>query len=64
MEEPEKDRGDYLNEIFNFACILRGNVKDIEALKEYIVNTYIVPGTLKLIKPVYDKQRLYIIIAH
>jgi hypothetical protein len=64
MEKPEEDREDYLTEIFNFACILHGNVKDIEALKEYIVDTYIVPGTLKPIKLVYDKQRLYIITAH
>jgi hypothetical protein len=64
MEEPEEDREDYPNEIFNFACILRGNVKDIEALNEYIVNAYLLPGTLKPIKPVYDKQRSYIITAH
>jgi hypothetical protein len=59
-ERPEKDEEDYLTEHFNLAFILRGHVKDLEAVKEYIVTEYVRKNTLKMIKPVYDKRRLYI----
>jgi hypothetical protein len=59
-ERPEKEGEDYLTEHFNLAFILRGHVKDLEAVKEYIVTEYVRKNTLKMIKPIYDKRRLYI----
>jgi hypothetical protein len=57
----EKEGEDYLTEHFNLAFILRGHVKDLEAAKEYIVTEYVNKGLLKMIKPTYSKERLYII---
>lgn len=57
----EKEEEEYLTEFFNLAFILRGHVKDLEAVKEYIVTEYVNKGLLKLIKPTYSKERLYII---
>jgi selenophosphate synthetase-related protein len=60
MEERPEEKEDYLTEYFNLAFILRGHVKELEAVKEYIVTEYVRKNTLRMIKPVYDKRRLYI----
>jgi hypothetical protein len=60
MEERPEEKEDYLTEHFNLAFILRGHVKELEAVKEYIVTEYVRKNTLRMIKPVYDKRRLYI----
>jgi hypothetical protein len=57
----EKEEEDYLTEYFNLAFILRGHVKYLEAAKEYLVTEYVNKGLLKMIKPTYSKERLYII---
>jgi hypothetical protein len=54
-----KDNG-YLTELFNFSCILRGEVKHLEKIKEYIVQMYVDTGLVKLIKPTYDTE-IYIL---
>ncbi|MBU7015169.1 MAG: hypothetical protein HXS52_06450 [Theionarchaea archaeon] len=56
-----EDQKEYLSELFNFACILRGEVKYLEQIKEYVVAEYINKGLVKIIKPTYDKRELYII---
>ncbi|MGC1122045.1 MAG: hypothetical protein WBA22_13220 [Candidatus Methanofastidiosia archaeon] len=56
-----EDQKEYLSELFNFACVLRGEVKYLEQIKEYIVAEYINKGLVKIIKPTYDKRELYII---
>jgi hypothetical protein len=56
----EKEEENYLDECFNFSCVLRGHVKDLEAIKEYIIKTYVDKGSVKMIKPTYEKKRLYI----
>lgn len=56
MEEKE-----YLSELFNFACVLRGEVKHLEKIKEYIVQEYVLKGLVKLIKPTYEKREIYIL---
>ncbi len=56
MEDKE-----YLQELFNFACVLRGEVKHLERIKEYIKQEYVDKGLIKLIKPTYDKQEIYIL---
>jgi hypothetical protein len=61
IQEDGKKERQYLDEIFNFGLILRGHVKDLEEAKQYLIETYVNPGTLKLIKPTYDKRKLYII---
>ena len=55
-----KNRREYLSEIFNFACVLRGEVKYLEEIKEYIVQEYVDKGVVKLIRPTYDKEEIYI----
>ncbi|MBU7009085.1 MAG: hypothetical protein HXS46_00225 [Theionarchaea archaeon] len=46
---------------FNFSCVLRGEVKYLEQIKEYIAKEYIQKGLVKLIKPTYDKKEIYIL---
>ena len=59
--EHKTQRREYLSEMFNFACILRGEVKHIEEIKEYIVREYVEKGLVKLIRPTYDKTEIYIL---
>ncbi len=56
MEEKE-----YFSELFNFSCVLRGEVKHLEEIKEYIIQDYVKKGLIKLIKPTYDKKEIYIL---
>ena len=56
MEDKE-----YLTELFNFSCVLRGEVKYLEQIKDYIITEYVKKGHVKLIKPVYDKKELHIL---
>ncbi len=58
MEMEDKS---HLLELFNFSCVLRGEVKYLEQIKEYIVQEYINKGLVKLIKPTYDKKEIYIL---
>ena len=51
----------YLLERFNFACVLRGEVKHLEEIKEYIVQKYVDKELVKQIKPTYDKKEIYIL---
>jgi hypothetical protein len=55
-----KENG-YLTELFNFSCILRGEVKHLEKIKEYIIQVYVDKGLVKLIKPTYDTAEIYIL---
>ncbi|MBU7027632.1 MAG: hypothetical protein HXS48_11915 [Theionarchaea archaeon] len=57
----EIDRKGYLSELFNFACVLRGEVKHLEDIKEYIVQEYVDKGMVKLIRPTYNKDEIYIV---
>ncbi len=57
----ERKEKEYLSELFNFACVLRGEVKYLEKIKEHIITEYVDKGWVKLIKPTYDKKELYII---
>ncbi len=63
----ERDRSDkdsekeYLQELFNFSCVLRGEVKHLEKIKEYIAREYVEKGLVKIIKPTYDKKEIYIL---
>jgi len=52
---------EYFQELFNFACVLRGEVKHLEKIKEYIIQEYVDKGLIKLIKPTYDKKEIYIL---
>jgi len=60
-ERPEINQKGYLSELFNFACVLRGEVKHLEKIKEYIVQEYVDKGVVKLIKPTYEKREIYIV---
>jgi hypothetical protein len=58
-----EDKKEYLEEYFNFCCVLRGEVKNLEDIKEYIIREYVKKGLVKLIKPTYDKNEIYILTA-
>ena len=60
-KDPETQRREYLSETFNFACVLRGEVKHIEKIKEHIVQKYVDSGLIKMIRPTYDKNEIYIL---
>lgn len=47
-------------ETFDFACILRGEVKHLEELREYI-RMYVEKGLVNVVKITYSKDRIYII---
>ena len=57
----EQNQRTYLSELFNFSCVLRGEVKYLEEIKEHIVTGYVDKGRVNLIKPTYDKRELYIL---
>jgi hypothetical protein len=62
MEDKKKeDQEEYFCELFNFCCVLRGEVKYLEEIKEHIITEYVRKGKVKLIKPTYDKHELYIL---
>ena len=65
-EEDASQRGkenqrEYLSELFNFSCVLRGDVKYLEKIKEHIITEYVNTGLVKLIKPTYDKKEIYLL---
>jgi hypothetical protein len=57
----EETKKEYLSELFNFACVLRGEVKYLEKIKEYIVTEYVDKGLIKLIRPTYEKDKIYLV---
>jgi hypothetical protein len=57
----EETKKEYLSELFNFACVLRGEVKYLEEIKGYIVTEYVEKGLIKLIKPIYEKDKIYLV---
>jgi len=48
-------------ESFTFSCVLRGEVKHLEQIKEYIVQEYVNKGLVTLEKPTYQKKEIYIL---
>ncbi|MBU7017140.1 MAG: hypothetical protein HXS41_01910 [Theionarchaea archaeon] len=63
MKDKKKgEEEEYFRELFNFGCILRGEVKYLEEIKEHIIAKYVKTKKVKLIKPTYDKHELYILI--
>ncbi|MGC1122738.1 MAG: hypothetical protein WBA22_16780 [Candidatus Methanofastidiosia archaeon] len=63
MEDKEEDDQEgYFRELFNFCCILRGEVRYLEEIKEYIITEYVRTEKVKLIRPTYDKHELHIMI--
>jgi len=61
IPDPGIGQKGYLSELFNFACVLRGEVKNLEKIKEHIVQEYVNKGLVKLIRPTYDKREIYIV---
>lgn len=57
----ERKEKEYLSELFNFVCILRGEVKYLEEIKGYIITEYVNKGLINLIKPTYDKKEVHIL---
>ncbi len=55
MRDGEIPSRNYFREYFNIGCILRGEVKYLEEIKEYIIE-YVEKGLVKLIKPTYSKN--------
>ena len=57
----QRHEKEYLSELFNFACILSGDVKYLEKIKEHIITEYVNTGLIKLIRPTYDKKEIYLL---
>ena len=56
-----EDKRKYLSELFNFSCVLQGDIKHLEKIKEHIVTEYVDKGLIKLIKPTYEKKEIYLV---
>ncbi len=54
-------RENYLCEFFNLVFVLRGNVEVLEQIKRVIAEQYVSKGLVKLIKPIYSKEKLFIV---
>ena len=52
---------EYLIEYFSFSFILRGEVKYLEEIKEYILKKYVETGVVTLTRPTYATGGLYIL---
>ena len=59
--EKSDEGNQYLSELFNFSCVLRGEVKYLEKIKEHIITEYVNTGLVKLIRPTYDKKEIYLL---
>jgi hypothetical protein len=57
----EETKKKYLSELFNFSCVLQGEIKHLEKIKEHIVREYVEKGLIKLIKPTYEKKEIYLV---
>jgi len=55
-KDTEKKRFDK-SDIFYFAFVLRGEVKDIETIRDYIAKQYLV----EIVTVNYDKEKLFIV---
>ena len=49
-----------LSEQFNFACVLKGEVRYLKEIKDNI-EEYVDNGLVELINPVYDKKEICIL---
>ncbi len=56
-----EDKRKYLSELFNFSCVLQGDIKHLEKIKEHIVTEYVDKGLIKLIRPTYEKSEIHLI---
>ena len=57
----KENQREYLSEVFNFSCVLRGDVRYLEKIKEHIITEYVNTGLVKFIKPTYDKKEIYLL---
>ncbi len=60
-KDKQKGNEQNLGELFNFSCVLRGHVKDLEKIKGYIVENYVNKGLITMIRPTYDKKEIYLL---
>ncbi len=51
----------YSGELFTFSVVVRGQAKDLEKLKEYIVENYVNTGLVNLIGTAYDEKEIYLL---
>ena len=57
----EESKKVHLSDPFNFACVLRGEVKHLEKIKKYIITEYVEKGLIRLIRPIYEKNKIYLL---
>jgi hypothetical protein len=50
-----------LREHANFSCVLQGDKKVLQKIKEHIIREYVKVGMVKLSKPIYHKNEIYIV---
>jgi hypothetical protein len=56
-----EDNMTYLPELFNFACILKGEKVHIEKIKEHIISEYVDTGLVTLTNSTYHKKEIHIL---
>ena len=56
----EKENKDHFKEYFNLAFVLHGDITNLEEIM-YIINNFANKKLVKLIKPMYEKEKLLIV---
>ena len=51
---------EYSSELHNFAFVLRGEVRYLKKIKEYM-QEYVDKEVIEMVNPTYDKEEIYII---
>ena len=49
------------DELINFACVLRGEAKDVKRIKKYLIQEYVKKGLIKMINPMYKKEEIHLL---
>ena len=57
----DKKHETHYREYFNLGIVLRGDVRNLEEIKSYIIDTFVDKGLVKLIKPTYKKEKLCLV---
>ena len=60
LEPGEESKKEY-SDPFNFGCVLQGDLKHLEEIKEHIITEYVEKGLIKLIRPTYKKSEIRLI---
>ena len=57
----QSDQGEYLPELCDFSCVLRGEAKYPEKIEKHITQEYVDKELVKLTKTTCDKKEIYLL---